>query len=103
MSEHRSFPFPTSVTRRERLTFSKHAGMQLQQLAEVLDAGDLSSITVEAEAALILIAAQRVDPSITFEQVLDNDGWVLAAPEVQTSDPLEQNLPAPSASTSSPT
>tara|TARA_R110002073_G_scaffold71106_2_gene174964 strand:- start:317 stop:607 length:291 start_codon:yes stop_codon:yes gene_type:complete len=88
MSEaNRQFKFPESVTRRERLTFSKHAGITIQGLGHLMT-DDPLSITVEAEAALILIAAQRVDPSITFEQVMDNDGWELDATEVVEPDPL---------------
>lgn len=93
MSEARAFSFPRDVTRRERLTFSKHAGMTLQQLGELFDT-DLNAVPVEAEAALILIAAQREDPSITFDQVLDNDGWTLDPPaeEEVDGDPLPPPL-----------
>ena len=83
----RHFKFPESVTRRERLTFSKHAGITIQGLGHLMT-DDPLAITVEAEAALILIAAQRADPSITFDQVMDNDGWELDASEVAASDPL---------------
>ncbi len=107
----REFPFPADVTRRERLTFSKHAGMQLQELGELLEAGNLSQVSVEAETALLLIAAQRVDPSITFDDCLDHDDWVLAEPEGDAPDPLDEGPKPkkkpkkrePTESTSSPT
>lgn len=88
MSEDvRLFKFPQSVTRRERLAFSKHAGMTIQELGHIMT-DDPMSISVEAEVSLLLIAAQREDPTITFEQVLDNDGWELDASEVVALDPL---------------
>lgn len=100
----REFPFPTNITRRERLTFSKHAGMTIQQLGEIIESGDTSSISVEAETALLLIAAQRVDPSITFDDCLDHDDWKLAPPKAVTapleSTPSTSSLPEPTASTS---
>lgn len=80
MSEDRKFKFPAELTRRERLLFSKHADMTIQELGHLMIESP-DKISVEAEAALILIGARREDPSITFDQVLDNDGWGLELDE----------------------
>lgn len=81
-NDDRKFKFPTDLTRRERLTFSKYADMTIQQLGHLMT-DEPEAISVEAEAALILIGARREDPAITFDQVLDHDGWGL---ELDTSD-----------------
>lgn len=75
-NEVRKFKFPAELTRRERLTFSKYADITIQELGQLMIESP-EKISVEAEAALILIGARREDPSITFDQVLDNDGWGL--------------------------
>ena len=80
MSEDRKFKFPAELTRRERLTFSKYADMTIQELGHMMTESP-EKISFEAEAALILIGARREDPSITFDQVLDNDGWGLELDE----------------------
>lgn len=101
------FEFPADITRRERLEFSKHAGVQLAALGKIFSSEnpDLAAFTVEIETAMILLAARRVDPTITFDQVLDHDGWTLApsVEEVDASPLAETTNSEPSGSTSSQT
>lgn len=85
-STDRAFPWPEDMTRRERLEFSKHAGLPVQALAELIKENGAAAVTVEAETALILIAARRRIPDATFDDVLDNDGWTLEAPPESDED-----------------
>lgn len=85
--ENRVFAFPADLTRRERLEFSRLAGVTIQAFAIDLREQGRRAMTVEGEAALILIAARReIGPAVTFDEVLDHDDWILGEPE--DPDPL---------------
>lgn len=85
LADVQEFPFPAKITRRERHEFSKVAGVTLQRLGEIMDT-DPASITPEMEAALIMVAVRRVDPSVTFDDVMDHDGWTLGEPVAEAVD-----------------
>lgn len=92
MSEE--FKFPSDLTRRERWMFEKYAGCTMAKFVEIVsDEANHSNLTVDMEAALLLIAVRRQrGQTVTFENVLDSD-WVLGAPD----EPGESPLPPPPA------
>lgn len=89
------FQFPTDLTRRERWMFEKYAGCTMAKFLSVVgDEATHDEITVEMEAALLLIAARRDrGQTVTFDNVLDSD-WELLPPEAD-EDAGDSPLPPP--------
>lgn len=104
IADTHEFEFPSEPTRREKQLFSKHAGIAftsfslLAQRAKAEEEGDedaagaaaeFAAVWDDAEPALVLIAAQRINSAVTYDQVMDTNGWTLVRDMEAAAGPLE--------------
>lgn len=101
------FDFPSDLTRRERWMFEKYAGCTMAQFGNLVsDVETQDQLTVDMEAALLLVAVRRErGQTITFDNVLDSDWELLPPPnagdDVEGDDAGDIDSPLPPPATSS--
>ena len=85
------FEFPSDLTRRERWMFEKYAKCTMAQFGKLIsDEETQDQLTVDMEAALLLIAVRRErGQTVTFDQVLDSDWELLPPPEAEAEVEVE--------------
>lgn len=92
----RKFKLPAEPTRRQRMTFEKQAGVTWVEMSQIVsNPARAHEITEAIQAALIFMAAKQVIPDLTFDRVIDEDGWELEQPDGGDGD---DPLPPPAQS-----